>query len=1151
MDVSDLEIAQLVGRSAFEKGRTYQRQTRVQAVSRDGDTIFAKVRGSGGNVYVTSVEARRGAKGRLIAVGTCSCPIGLNCKHVAAVLLAARALPEAALNGHPGGNADRTGPGSQVLSPPPVIEPIAPAGTAMNSRSASAIPARLPAPMPSTPPLPPDIVDWIERLGAQEPGDDYPPDITQRLIYVLAPHAFRQETPTLALAIKSVRLLKSGALSASASDYDPSNVVKKLPARFLRRSDLAILRAIAFAQLTSYGRTPLEGPDGGAVLADILKTGRARWQTVDGLALAAGPALRGRFDWDVDPKGSLSPRLTLDHDGTGSPALLLAATPPVYVKPAEGLIGPVETGLPASAALAMMQAPELAPAQLPAIAGFMRSKGSMLARLAPPAPTETVVVRDKPMPILELVRGELLQAPYGSHGGRSWTSALSQLAVIGAARLAFAYGPATVEADSPGTAVAWVEGQRLLDIRRNRQAEAAALRRLADLGLERAARHYPHAPALARAYCPPDQNDWFGFLYQDAPLLIAEGWQIRVAADFPCQIIRGDGDIEAGIREGSGLDWFELELGIVVDGERLDLVPLLISLIGRHDPDQLADALAQSDLVLHLSLPDGRYLSLPGARLRPYIDVLIQLFSGAASSDGALRFSTLDAAHLAPLEDLPGTVWTGGDRVRGLGRKLAEHGRIPDIAVPETFRATLRPYQARGLAWLDFLREANLGGILADDMGLGKTLQALALVSVEKAAGRLTSPALVIAPTSLMTNWQREAEKFAPDLTVLVLQGHDRKARFDGIDRADIVLSTYPLVARDKEILMGREWHILLLDEAQAIKNPNAATTRLVYDLKARHRFCLTGTPVENTLAELWSLFHFIAPGFLGDAKSFARDWRTPIEKKGNAGRAKLLAARVRPFLLRRTKDAVATDLPEKTEMVEAVALGPAQQAIYDSVRLAMHDRVRQALSEKGLALSRIILLDALLKLRQTCCDPRLLKGVRGADKAGSAKLERLMEMVEELVAEGRKLLVFSQFTSMLDLIRPRLEAAGIAYALLTGDTKDRAAAVASFQDGAVPVFLVSLKAGGVGLNLTAADTVILYDPWWNPAVEAQAIDRAHRIGQDKPVFVYKLTAVGTIEEKIEILKSRKAALATSLFDPDSTGTLDITEADIDLLFAE
>ncbi len=563
------------------------------------------------------------------------------------------------------------------------------------------------------------------------------------------------------------------------------------------------------------------------------------------------------------------------------------------------------------------------------------------------------------------------------------------------------------------------------------------LQQLLTLGLVESEHWYAASP-LAHTLRFRRSSDWLPFLYKAAPELGAAGWEIRIAPDFPYRLLRGDGDVEAHVRESSGLDWFELDLGMTIDGERLDLVQPLVNLIERRDSDELVQALGRPESVLHLPLRDGRYLSLPTIRLQPFIETLTQLFAGGAPKNGRLRYSALDAAQLARLDDIQGTVWTGDDRIRSLGRKLAETGRMPDVVLPKGFRATLRPYQARGLAWLDFLREAGLGGILADDMGLGKTVQALALIACEKAAGRLNAPALVIAPTSLMANWRREAEKFTPDLKVLVLQGQDRKGRFDAIEGADLVLSTYPLVARDKDILAAREWHILLLDEAQAIKNPNAATTRQIYELKARHRYCLTGTPVENNLAELWSLFHFIAPGFLGDARSFTRDWRNPIEKKGDGARAQRLAARVRPFLLRRTKEAVAPDLPEKTEMVEAVAFEPAQQAIYDTIRLAMHDRVREAMAEKGLARSRIVLLDALLKLRQTCCDPRLLKGVKGAEKAGSAKLERLMEMIAALVAEGRKIIVFSQLTSMLDLIRPRLEAEGIAYALLTGDTRDR-----------------------------------------------------------------------------------------------------------------
>jgi superfamily II DNA or RNA helicase len=1123
MDITDRRIIELVGRSAFQKGQAYQRQGRVLSLSCDDHTVEATVRGSGRNHYDVAVNVRRAANGGALAGGDCSCPMEMDCKHVAAVLIEARRrglLPGEGMAASEG----------RVSTPTPRFH-FPPKATA------TAAPAL----------LPPDILAWIDSLGAEDGGDDYPPDMAHRLIYVLAPHAHRNETPALSVSPKSVRLLKSGAFADKAANVNPMSVMNSAaPAKYLRRSDFSILRGLAHSGFPYDGAIRLDNSEGPAILADILKTGRARWETVEGPPLVQGPVKRGRFVWETGTGGTATPRLELEGDA-GS-VLVLVSTPPVYVARTEGAIGPIETGISAKAAKAMLQAPGLPPAQLAAIAGAMRARGGILAGLAPPVPSVTTVVRDKPVPVLDLFRTEIMETAY-SISRQIWNDGAAAVTETGAARLSFRYGPATVGRETRGASITWLDGDRLLDIRRDIKAEKAALRQLVELGLVESEHWYATSP-LAHTLRFLDPSDWLLFLYKGAPELGTRGWEIHIAPDFPYRLLRGDGDVEAHVRESPGLDWFELDLGMTIDGERLDLVQPLVNLIERYDPGELAQALDRPETVLHLHIRDGRYLSLPASRLRPFIETLTQLFAGGTAKDGRLRYSALDATQLARLDDIEGTVWTGDDRIRSLGRKLAETGRMPDVVLPESFQATLRPYQARGLAWLDFLREAGLGGILADDMGLGKTVQALALIACEKAAGRLNSPALVIAPTSLMPNWRREAEKFAPDLKVLVLQGQDRKGRFDAIEGADLVLSTYPLVARDKDILAAREWHILLLDEAQAIKNPNAATTRQIYDLRARHRYCLTGTPVENNLAELWSLFHFIAPGFLGDTRSFARDWRTPIEKKGDGARARRLAARVRPFLLRRTKEAVAPDLPEKTEMVEAIAFGPAQQTIYDTIRLAMHDRVREAMAEKGLARSRIVLLDALLKLRQTCCDPRLLKGVKGAEKAGSAKLERLMEMVAELVAEGRKIIIFSQFTSMLDLIRPRLEAEGIAHALLTGDTRDREGAVAAFQDGPAPVFLVSLKAGGVGLNLTAADTVILYDPWWNPAVEAQAIDRAHRIGQTRTVFIFKLTAVGTIEEKIEILKERKAALAASLFDPDGSGSLDITEADIDMLFA-
>jgi SNF2 family DNA or RNA helicase len=402
----------------------------------------------------------------------------------------------------------------------------------------------------------------------------------------------------------------------------------------------------------------------------------------------------------------------------------------------------------------------------------------------------------------------------------------------------------------------------------------------------------------------------------------------------------------------------------------------------------------------------------------------------------------------------------------------------------------------------------------------------------------------------VLPNWQAEAERFAPELSVLPLRGLDRRQLFDQIPSHDLVLTTYPLIARDHEVLLAQEFHAAILDEAQAIKNPKATVSGLAHRLKARHRLALTGTPLENNLGEVWSLFEFLSPGLLGDESTFRRTFRTPIEKHGDRAAQAFLSRRLKPFMLRRTKEEVATELPPKTEIVEHVRLEGAQRDLYETVRSLMHAKVRAEIDRKGLARSHIVFLDALLKLRQICCDPRLLKLPQARKVKGSAKLERLTEMLPELIAEGRRVLLFSQFTSMLALIQEELAKLKIPYVTLTGDTTDRATPVREFQSGKVPLFLLSLKAGGTGLNLTAADTVIHYDPWWNPAVENQATDRAHRIGQDKPVFVYKLIVEEGIEAAIEQLKARKAALAEALFDGASKTPLDLNEADISALFA-
>ena len=432
-------------------------------------------------------------------------------------------------------------------------------------------------------------------------------------------------------------------------------------------------------------------------------------------------------------------------------------------------------------------------------------------------------------------------------------------------------------------------------------------------------------------------------------------------------------------------------------------------------------------------------------------------------------------------------------------------------------------------------------------MGLGKTAQALAHLLMEKESGRLDRPALIVLPTSLIFNWKNEAARFAPSLSILSLHGIERKSRFVEIPQHDLVMTTYPLLWRDSHELTQYRYHLLILDEAQTVKNSRSQGAEVVRKIDARHRLCLTGTPLENHLGELWSQFDFLLPGFLGNSNTFAKYWRMPIEKQGDAQRRNLLAQRIRPFILRRKKEEVARELPPKTVIVRKIELAGSQRDLYETVRAAMDAMVREEVASKGFGRSQIVILDALLKLRQICCDPRLVKAASAQRVRERAKLDLLMTMLPELVDEGRRILLFSQFTSMLSLIETELKFAGLDYVILKGDTSDRESPVRRFQAGEGPIFLISLKAG---LNLTAADTVIHYDPWWNPAVENQATDRAHRLGQDKPVFVYKLIIAGSIEEKILALQERKADLAAGILSEDRTIDLKFGEEDIAALFA-
>jgi SNF2 family DNA or RNA helicase len=453
----------------------------------------------------------------------------------------------------------------------------------------------------------------------------------------------------------------------------------------------------------------------------------------------------------------------------------------------------------------------------------------------------------------------------------------------------------------------------------------------------------------------------------------------------------------------------------------------------------------------------------------------------------------------------------------------------------------LRGYQKQGVAWLWFLRENGFGGILADEMGLGKTLQVLAFLQTvlqTRDAGRIrkvgpgagagdtdlnVAPMLVVCPTSLVFNWVSEAEKFTPGLKVLALHGPNRRALFSKIPGADLVITSYALIRRDAEHYRGLEFDTVILDEAQHIKNRRTQNAQAVKAVRARNRIVLTGTPMENSVLDLWSIFDFLMPGYLGSAQDFRERYEQPIARERNPAVQGRLARRLRPFLLRRLKQEVAADLPAKLEQVSFCELTPEQRGVYQQFIEATRKEVLGAVGEQGEARSRMLVLSALLRLRQVCCDLRLLKSDKPDPDATSGKLELFRELLEEVLDGGHRVLVFSQFVGMLALLQEELKREGVEYCYLDGSTQDRGEVVNRFQSSPqIPVFLISLKAGGVGLNLTGADTVIHFDPWWNPAVEDQATDRAHRIGQTRVVTSYKLIARDTVEEKILTLQKRK-----------------------------
>ncbi len=1151
--------------ATLSRGLGYAHKGRVYGgvnlqVGKDMLGIHGRVAGGRKQAYMTQVYLDpKGLDKGLFTL--CNCPVGVRCKH--AVALIETFMEQMA---EEGGTLQEQSPEPSPGSPP--APPLA--KRSATSELASARRERLKR----------DWESWLQRADrpvVQEEPDGKRVGAEYRLaLFLSAPGGYRE--PVLRVVPVWVRPSRqsrrhSGWVAPRIIEAD-HGLVPAPEDGWPAAQEEALTLLLHGPQASTW----MSGQMRRAAVIDQPLQGRALWNLLEGdeppllfHEKQTGPPL------ELGPAGQLAPRWQPDEAGVQH--LKLATQP-------EGLLSQEAIVLRTGRELCYLdveqrrfgrlagspewlkrvaQAPPLPPEMCDWLAERLGKTSALAETLPVPHRVEERQLDDV-APRLKVT----MQVAAGQLGFRDGAP-LPRWVEVGAAVVGFDYAGIEV-APEPGD---WVQGYRdgqRLNIKRDAEAELALVRSLPPgmVTLERL-RELELVPAylklpgwsllLPNAEGPPSTIlEWSTHLagpdgwWEMIARLRQAGCLVHFSDDFPEEPTYVEPDDWYGELEPAGNGWFDLALDIEVEGERLNLLPILRRLF--RDPGfplEPAEDEAE-DASWTLPLAENRRLVMPLSRLRSLMAPILDWLSDESDPEAALRLPVTAAEKVAPLAEHER--WAGREDVTALASRLRA---LPaSLPAPPGFTGELRDYQARGIAWMRFLSELGTGGILADDMGLGKTVQVLAHLLDERARGALTRSTLVVAPTSLVGNWCAEAERFAPELNVVALQGGkaQRERQFEeALPNADLAVTTYALLIRDLERLREHDFGLLVLDEAQAIKNAASQTARAVRELNVARAIAMTGTPLENHLGELWAQLDAVAPGALGSQQWFGQRFRTPIEKEGDVELRQRLSRRIAPLMLRRTKQQVLAELPEKTETRREVTLSGAQRELYESLRLAQHQRVQQAVAERGLAGSGIVMLDALLKLRQVCCDPRLVKLESVRKTKRSAKLEQLRELVGPLVEEGRRILIFSQFTEMLTLIGEALEKDGIPFTTLTGDTpgKTRTQRVALFQQGEIPVFLISLKAGGTGLNLTAADTVIHYDPWWNPAVEAQATGRAHRMGQQNPVFVYKLVCAGTVEERILDLQARKADLAASILEGGAEHKSDgplFDEEDLALLFA-
>lgn len=1067
-------------RGAAQRGKKYQLQGRVFDLQwRPGfRMLHARVRGSGSNIYRQHIDMTN-YDGFGDIDGDCSCPVNFNCKHVAAILYECLERQDASISG------------------------TEEAGAGVNAED--------------------QLQRWQQTMrGLQQASQPRIPSPAQKehILYILSQHP--RDTSLLVLNVQRRRRLKAGGwgrLAAVHIEHIADTYRRPAYANEIDQHIAELMQRTESAYYLNYDNYPIKGGDGFLLLKTLLLSGRCYWQDVDNPVLRRGGDKTAEFKWLLE-EGKHRLKISL-HDSSDN-WLCLATEPPYYLDVASSRCGEIRQSFSGAELAHLHQLPALSDDELEQFSRYVLHElphGDLPAPLdlgvrffdGPPQGVASIITEQKEGRNMHFLQ---LQMRYGD----------CLFDPLDDDILDFSSQPSMLVGAKDESDNEW-------RVQRQPALELALIQCLRQSGLQpvevnKETSSSPYSQwfftSVSRA---ENARLWNEFLQHQVPLLEQQLWQFVIDVSFDLTV--SDSMDFSGQLSGQG-DWFGIGLDIKIGRKKVALLPLVLQWISENSLREQQEILVEHS--------PNQWVKLSRQLVQPIVDTLVELHAGNnLDEQGVLRLPRQHAERVLSLQEQLQTIesafnWSGGKRIQALAEKLRDFNGIATVAVPKQLKAQLRDYQQQGVNWLDFLADHQFGGILADDMGLGKTLQTLAHILSQKEKGKLKHPVLIVAPTSVLSNWEREVKRFTPSLTFAVSHGHKRKAIHQAGADYDILITSYSLLVRDKHWLEAQSWQTVVLDEAQVIKNPNAQTAQVARSLNAFSRLCLTGTPMENHLGELWSLFHFLMPDFLGSQARFNVVFRKPIEREGDTVSQSRLNQRIQPFMLRRDKNQVATELPAKTEIIRTVSLPQKQARLYETVRITVEKKVRKILKAKGMASSHIEMLDALLKLRQVCCDPRLLKIASASEVDQSAKLELLMEMLPELLEEGRRILIFSQFTSMLGLIEAELTLQKISYSKLTGQTRKRDDAIAKFQDGKVPVFLISLKAGGVGLNLTAADTVIHYDPWWNPAAENQATDRAYRIGQDKPVFVYKLIAEKTVEEKIIELQKKKRALADAVY---------------------